>query len=143
MRTRCGRARRQVVELVGPELQNRADVVAALRLSAASPEERTVVVLVCDGEERIVLALDFAGAGVTDLAAVVELVSVAVHDRPGLHLVVGIFRGTESAVLDDDETAAVAELITAADIAVRDVIVLATSGDGHPVAHTGDEGLLE
>lgn len=125
MRTECGRGRRQVVELVGPQLRSRADAAAALRLSAASPEDRTVVVLVCDPEERIVLAVDVAGAGVTDLAAVVELVAVAVHDQPGLHLIVGVFRESDSTVLDDDEAAAVAELITAADIAVRDVIVLA------------------
>lgn len=94
MRARCGREGRRMVELFGPELRSRADVVAALRLSAGSPGKRTVVVLVCDGDERIVLALDFAGAGVTDLAAVVELVAAAVHDRPGLHLIVGVFRET-------------------------------------------------
>lgn len=143
MRTRRGRARRQIVELVGPRLRSRADAVAALRLSAGSPEQRSVVVLVCDREDRIVLAVDVAGAGVTDVAGVVELVTAAVTDQRGTHLVVGIFREGESTVLDDEETAAMADLITAAGIAVGDVIVLATSGDGHPVAHAGDEGLLE
>ena len=124
MRTKCGAARRKVVELVGPQLRSRADAVAALRLSAGSPDDQTVVVLVCDREDRIVLAVDFAGAGVTDVAKVVELVAAAVGDQGGMHLVVGIFREGESTVLNDDETAAVAELATAG-VDVRDVIALA------------------
>lgn len=128
MRTNC-RGRRGVgTETVGPQLRNQADAVAALRLSVGSPEERSVVVLVCDAADRIVLAVDFAGAGVMELARLVELVALAQQEPRSVRLVIGIFREGRSSMLDDDETAAVATLgdrCRAAGVGLREVIVLA------------------
>lgn len=128
MRTNCRGRRVAGAETVGPQLRSQADAVAALRLSVGSPEERSVVVLVCDAADRIVLAVDFAGAGVMELAQLVELVALAQPDPGRVRLAIGIFREETSSMLDDNETAAVAALgddCRAAGVGLRDVIVLA------------------
>ena len=128
MRSACRRADREVVELVSPRLCSSEDAVAALRLSAGTPEGQSVVVLVCDDDQEIVLAVDFAGAGAWETADAVGIVVEAISGRGAMALVVGILVEGLSAELDDDELYAIGEVARicgAAGISLLDVIVVA------------------
>ena len=128
MRTRCRNSDREVVELVGPRLSRAEDAVEALRLSAGTPDDEAVVVLVCDENQGVVLAVDFAGAGAKDAAQAIGFVLEALAGRRDLRLVVGIILEGMSPVLDADELDAVTELAVmcrAAAISLLDVIVVA------------------
>ncbi len=90
MRTRCERKGWTQVQLVGPRLVRRDDMVAAMRLSAGGDGE-CVVVLVCDDARRVILALDFAGAPAVGAPQVVEVVLAALVQEDRRSLAVGLF----------------------------------------------------
>ncbi len=128
VRSTCRTADREVVELVSPRLCSSEDALAALRLSAGAPEGQSVVVLVCDDEQEIVLAVDFAGAGAWEAADAVGIVVEAISGRGAMALVVGVLVEGGSAELDDDELHAVGEVAKicgSAGISLLDVIVVA------------------
>lgn len=130
MRNRCGRAG---VALVGPRLLDREDAVAALRLSAGGGDARSIVVLVCDGDDRVVLGVTFDGAPVVGVGAAIDCVLPALATRRAESgLVVGLFRGAaEPAELDRVELAAVQEMAAECDdqgVALLDVVLI--RGDG-------------
>ena len=128
MRARCRQAERVAVELVGPRLSGPDEAVAALRVSAEQPEKEGVVVLVCDEHQRIVLAVDFPGAGVDRVAEAVGYVVEAAHGLGSMSLVAGLFRAGTSTNLDDEEVAAVADLLQScrsSRLHLLDVIVVA------------------
>ena len=129
MRNRCGRAG---AALVGPRLLDREDAVAALRLSAGQSDARSIVVLVCDGDDRVVLGVAFDGAPAVAVGAAIDCVLPALATRGAeSSLVVGLFRAAvEPTELDRVELAAVQEMAAECDdqgVALLDVVVI--SGD--------------
>ncbi len=102
---RKGRRSRPVLELVGPRLRGGEDAVAALRMSWAGVASESVVVLVCDGELGVMLAVELEEAPAAGVATAVGLVLEAVPE--GSKLVVGIFRRDGSMELDRLELEAV------------------------------------
>ena len=130
MRKRCSRTDMLSVELVGPRLEGPDDAVDALRLSAGDAEHETIVVLVCDGERRIVVALDFPGAPAAVAPDVVGCVLAGLVGGRRHKLVVGLFRGARrSTALDASVVQAVDDLLAACDDAAVEVLdVLVVSG---------------
>jgi hypothetical protein len=128
VRTRCRRADEELVELVGPRLSSPEDAVAALRLSAGTPDDESIIVLVCDEDQNVELAVDFAGGEVLDVVDAVGIVVEGLGGRTDLRLVVGLLFPGTSTVLDEEELEAVAELAVmcqAADVRLLDVLVVA------------------
>ena len=128
MRTRCKRANDELVELVGPRLSSPEDAVAALKLSAGTPDDESIVVLVCDEDQNIELAVDFAGAEVLDVVTAVGFVVEAMSGRTDRRLVVGLLFPGTSTILDTEELEAVAELVVVcrtAAVPLLDVLVVA------------------
>lgn len=128
MRTRCRRADDELVELVGPRLSSPEDAVAALRLSVGTPDDEAIVVLVCNEDRDVELAVDFAGAEVLDVVDAVGMVVEAMSGRTDLRLVVGLLWPGTSTILEEEELEAVAELAVmcrASDAPLLDVLVVA------------------
>lgn len=125
MRNGCGRNGQGSV---GVRLRSAADAAAAIRLSAGI-EDASVVVLICDDANRIVVAVDFAGAPAWGLPEAVDCVLDAVSE--GTVLVVGIVRRHDRGTVDEEEAEAIDDLIEscrAGDVCLRSVIVV--SGEG-------------
>lgn len=126
MRRKCGRSDQPAVsDLVGPRLCGGDDAARALRLSYGAHGKESIIVLVCDRDRRIVLAVDFEGAPAYGAAAVLECVVPAVP--PLSSVVVGLFRPGRSTTLDPWDLDAVREMAARCEeegITVLDVIVL-------------------
>lgn len=132
MRNRFGRGRQPLlIDVVGPRLHGAEDAVAALRVSAGRQDHGTIVVLVCDVDDRVVLAVAFDGAPAAKVMAVVECVLLAgaqAAGEPGA-LVVGLFPANGSTELDRLELAAVQEMAWECEdraVALLDVFVIGT-----------------
>ncbi len=130
MGKRCGRnSGAPGVELARPRLRSAEDAVAAIRMSAGGDDQESIVVLVCDDENRILLAVDFADAPTTGVCDVAELVLSAVDE--GTVLVVGLIRRDDAGVLTNAEVEAIEELAALcllSDVCLRDVIVVTGTG---------------
>ena len=130
MGKRCGRnSGAPGLELVRPRLRSAEDAVAAIRMSAGGEDHESIVVLVCDDENRILLAVDFADAPATGVCDIAELVLSAVDE--GTVLVVGLIRPHDSGVFSNAEVAAIEELAAfclLSEVCLRDVIVLTGNG---------------
>ena len=122
MRTKCGRNEVAQVALVGPRLKSRDDMVAAMRLSAGG-EGECVVVLVCDEERRVTLALDFAGAPAVGAPQVVELVLAALVQEDRRGLAVGLF-DTGDGEPPGGVVGEIGALCRSAGVALLDVVVV-------------------
>ncbi|MGH9264044.1 MAG: hypothetical protein ACRD1D_05075 [Acidimicrobiales bacterium] len=115
-----------MVELVGPRLRDRDDAVAALRVSSTGDGPESIVVLVCDRDLRVLLAIDMEGAPASGVATAVGLVLQAV--APESKLIVGLFRAGD---LDRAEVEAVKEaesLCLDHDVDLVDVFVVSECG---------------
>ncbi len=127
VRNRCGRVYpAPALELVGPRLRTAEEAVAAIRMSAGDENQESIVVLVCDEENRVVLAVDFAGAPTVDVCDVADLVLEAVHDATVL--VVGLIRPHDTGVFTIAEVEAIVELVASClvdEVRLRDIIVVA------------------
>ena len=110
MRKKCGRGARspEVVGLVGPCLCDVGAAAEAVRLSYGSGGRESIVVLVCDSDRRVVLAVDFEGATASAATAVLDCMIEAVPKESAL--VVGLVRPGRSPYLDRFETGAVQEM---------------------------------
>ncbi len=110
MRKKCGQGDRSstAVELVGPRLRDAGEAAEAVRLSSGPGGKESIVVLVCDEERRVLLAVDFEGAPPSAATAALECVLPAVAD--GSSLVVGLCRPGRSEVLDRFEAEAIEEM---------------------------------
>ena len=130
MGKKCGRnSGAPGLELARPRLRSAEDAVAAIRMSAAGEDRESIVVLVCDDENRILLAVDFADAPTTGVCDVAELVLAAVDD--GSVLVVGLIRPHDSGVFTNAEVEAIEELAALcllSEVCLRDVIVVTGNG---------------
>jgi len=130
MGNRCGRNNGAPgLELVRPRLRNTEDAVAAIRMSAGGEDTDSIVVLVCDDENRILLAVDFAEAPTTGVCDVAELVLAAVDE--GSALVVGLIRPHDAGVFTNAEVEAIEELAALcllSEVCLRDVIVVTGNG---------------
>ena len=130
MGRKCGRnSGAPGLELVRPRLRNAEDAVAAIRMSAGGEDQESIVVLVCDDENRILLAVDFAEAPTTGVCNVAELVLAAVDE--GTVLVVGLIRPNDSGVFTNAEVEAIEELTALcllSEVCLRDVIVVTGNG---------------
>ena len=130
MGKRCGRnSGAPGLELVRPQLRSADDAVAAIRMSDGGEHQQSIVVLVCDVENKILLAVDFAEAPTTGVCDVAQLVLAAVDE--GSVLVVGLVRPHESGVFTNAEVEAIEELAALcllSEVCLRDVIVV--TGDG-------------
>ncbi|MDQ3898080.1 MAG: hypothetical protein M3326_12720 [Actinomycetota bacterium] len=123
MGKKCSRTDTVSVKLVGPRLEGPDDAVDALRLSAGDPEQESVVVLLCDGERRVVFAVDFAGAPAAVAPDVVDCVLAALVRGRSHKLVVGLFRGPgRSTSLDASDVRAVDDILAACDGAEVDLL---------------------
>jgi hypothetical protein len=110
------------------ELCSIEDAVAAIRVSAGT-EDESIVVLVCDHENRIVFAVDFAGAPASGVCDAVECVLDAVLQ--GTVLVVGIVRPHDPGGFTDAEAEAINDLVESChidDVCLRDLIVVSRDG---------------
>jgi hypothetical protein len=110
VRKKCGRGERspEVVELVGPCLRDAREAAEAVRLSYGSGGKESIVILVCDPDRRVVLAVDFEGAPASAATAVLDCMIEAVPEESAL--VVGLVRPGGSAYLDRFESEAVREM---------------------------------
>jgi len=130
MGNKCGRnSGAPGVELVRPRLRSAEDAVAAIRMSAGGEGRESIVVLVCDDENRILLAVDFAEAPTTGVCDVAELVLAAVDDATAL--VVGLIRPHDAGVFTNAEVEAIEELAALcllSEVCLRDVIVVTGNG---------------
>jgi hypothetical protein len=130
MGNRCGRnSGAPGVELARPRLRSAEDAVAAIRMSAGGDDQESIVVLVCDDENRILLAVDFADAPTTGVCDVTELVLSAVDE--GAVLVVGLIRPHDPGVFTNAEVEAIEELAALcllSEVCLRDVIVVTGNG---------------
>ncbi len=130
MGKKCGRnSGAPGLELVRPRLRSAEDAVAAIRMSAGGDDTESIVVLVCDDDNRILLAVDFAEAPTTGVCDVAELVLSAVDE--GTVLVVGLIRPHDSGVFTNAEAEAIEELATLcllSEVCLRDVIVVTGNG---------------
>ena len=110
MRKRCGQGDRSstAVHLVGPRLRDAGEAAEAVRLSYGSGGRESIVVLVCDEERRVLLAVDFEGVPSSAATAALECVLPAVAD--GSSVVVGLCRPGRSDVLDGLEAEAIEEM---------------------------------
>ena len=125
MRKGCGRRRPAPVTLVGPRLRGRDDAVAALWLSSGGAARESIVVLVCDHEYRVRLAVELEGAPADGVATAVDLILESVPDAA--KLVVGMFRAGGPAALEPRELEAVNEAASACGrhgVQLVDVIVM-------------------
>lgn len=126
MGNRCGRNNGAPgIELARPRLRSAEDAVAAIRISAGGDDQESIVMLVCDDENRIVLAVDFAGAPTTGVCDVAELVLAAMDEEPVL--VVGLIRPHDSGAFTNTEVEAIEQLAMLclfSDVCLRDVIVV-------------------
>lgn len=110
MGARCERTTCVDTRLVGPRLEGPDDAVAVLRLSARSDAREAIVVLVCDEDRRVLLALEVTATPVQGVARVAGCVVAALPEAMSASLVVGLFRGAGSTFLDGGELAAVEDL---------------------------------
>ncbi len=126
MGNRCGRKNGAPgLELARPALRSAGDAVAAIRMSAGGDDQESIVVLVCDDENRILLAVDFAGAPATRVCDVAELVLAAMDEEPVV--IVGLIRPRDSGVFTNAEVEAIEELAALcllSEVCLRDVIVV-------------------
>ena len=126
MRNRCARASgAPASELIGPRLRTAEDAVAAIRLSAGDLDQESIVVLVCDDDNQVLLAVDFAGAPTTGVCDVVDLVLDAVHEATVL--IVGLIRPHDTGVFTGAEAEAIEELVASClidDVRLRDIVVV-------------------
>ncbi len=130
MGRKCGRnSGAPGLELVRPRLRSADDAVAAIRMSAGGEDQESIVVLVCDDDNRILLAVDFAEAPTTGVCDVAELVLAAVDE--GTVLVVGLMRPHDAGVFTNAEVEALEELAALcllSEVCLRDVIVVTGNG---------------
>ena len=139
MRNRCGRTG---VGSVGVRLRSAADAAAVIRLSAGA-EDESIVFLICDDDDRILLAVDFAGAPGHGVSEAADCVLEAV--LAGTVLVVGIVRAHDPGTFDEEQAEAIDDLIESCqvnDVCLRSVIVVSDEGwrSVHDVAIAGFEG---
>lgn len=142
MGRKCGRnSGAPGLELVRPQLRSADDAVAAIRMSAGSEDQESIVVLVCDDDNHILLAVDFAEAPTTGVCDVAELVLAAVDE--GSVLVVGLIRPHDAGLFTDAEVEAIEELAALcllSEVCLRDVIVVTGNG-WRSVAEVVTDGL--
>ena len=126
MRNRCGRASgAPASELIEPRLRSVEDAVAAIRMSAGDLHEESIVVLVCDDENQVLLAVDFAEAPTTGVCDVVDLVLDAVDEATVL--IVGLIRPHDTGVFTIAEAEAIEELVASClvdEACLRDIVVI-------------------
>lgn len=132
VRNRCGRGNEPPVRELGPRLYSAEEAVAALRLSAGAGAEgrESIVVLVCDPDRRIGLAVEFEGAPATGATEALACVLPAVP--AGSSLVVGLFRRGETGPdLDHLELVAVEDMASScrrSGVGLLAVIVVSSDG---------------
>ena len=127
MNVACNNSRRSEA---GPVLAGPSDAAAVVRLSVGSAHKQAVVLLLCDPEHRLLLAITVEGAPVTGVSRALDLV-LQVADSGGIAgVVVGIVRG-RGGRLSRAEEASLAGLLTRCDgagVDLLDVLVVGKRG---------------
>lgn len=110
-----------------PVLTGPADAVAAIRLSAPPAEGPAVVVLLCDRDHRLVVAVVVEGAGAEAVRSIIDLV-VAVADPAGVAgVIVGIVRDRLGSFLpkrEGDRLRGIVSRCEAAGVDVLDIVLV-------------------
>ena len=110
MRKKCERGGRAAAALEpgGPHLWDAEEAAEAVRLSCGWGGRESIVVLVCDEERRVLMAVEFEQASASDATAVVDLMALVLPETTWL--VIGLCRPKGSRFLDRFETEAVQEM---------------------------------
>ena len=129
MNVACNNSRRPEA---GPVLSGPSDAAAVVRLSVAPAHHQAIVLLLCDAEHRLLLAITVEGAAVTGVGRAVDVV-LQVADSGGVAgLVVGIVRGGRGGRLTKAEESSLAGLLARCDGAGVDLLdVLVVGRRGH------------
>lgn len=114
-----------------PVLTGPADAVAAIRLSAPPAEGPAIVVLLCDRDHRLLLAVVVEGAGAEAVRSIIDLVA-AVADPAGVAaIIVGIVRDRLGGFLPKREGDGLRGVVTrceAAGVEMLDVVLVGPRG---------------
>jgi hypothetical protein len=113
-------------EEAAPVLSGPSDAARVVRLSVSPDDRQALVLLLCDPDHRLVLAVVVEGAPITSVGAAVDLVLQVAEPAGVIGLVIGIVR-SRGGRLSKAEVASLAGLVSrceAAGVDLLDVLVV-------------------